>query len=266
MLLKNVTIAGNQTGDGGTGSSNGGRGNGGGLRAVGPGGPVTLTGTVLGANGPTNCSTVGGGLLADGGHNISFPESSCPGTVADPRLGALTANGGPTQTMALGGGSAAIDIVPADSNCPAADQRGVARPIGAACDAGAFEFAPPPTGGTPGPGADTTAPIVKLFLTRQRLRRALRRGYFARFSTNETGSAGLQLFASSRVFASRRIRVARGTLPVAHTGRNRIVAKFTRKARRRLVKRRAVTLRLVLTVKDAAGNRTKKAARIRLRR
>jgi hypothetical protein len=267
MLFKNVTIAGNQTGDGGTGSSNGGRGNGGGLHAAAGGGTVTLTGTILGANGPANCSTVGGGMLADGGHNISFPESSCPGTVADPRLGALAANGGPTQTMALASGSAAIDIVPADSNCPAADQRGIARPIGAACDAGAFEFAPPPAGsGSPGAGPDTTAPIVRLFLTRQRLRRALRRGYFARFSTNETGSAVLQLSANSRLLASRRVRVARGTLAVAHTGRNRIVAKFTRKARRRLAKRRAVRLRLVLTVKDAAGNRTKKAARIRLRR
>jgi len=43
--------------------------------------------------------------------------------------------------MALGGGSAAIDGVPAgDFNCPATDQRGVFRPQGPSCDIGAFEL------------------------------------------------------------------------------------------------------------------------------
>jgi hypothetical protein len=74
----------------------------------------------------------------DGGGNLSWPESNCPGINADPRLGALADNGGPTQTMALGPGSAAIDTALAAS-CPATDQRGVARPQGAGCDIGAYE-------------------------------------------------------------------------------------------------------------------------------
>jgi hypothetical protein len=49
-------------------------------------------------------------------------------------------NGGPTQTRALAAGSAAID---AGGACTATDQRGVARPAGASCDSGAYEFAPP---------------------------------------------------------------------------------------------------------------------------
>src|SRR5262249_45753340 len=45
-------------------------------------------------------------------------------------------------TRALGAGSAAIDVVPA-AGCAANDQRGITRPQGAACDAGAYEVAPP---------------------------------------------------------------------------------------------------------------------------
>ncbi|MFE1442188.1 choice-of-anchor Q domain-containing protein [Streptomyces sp. NPDC058739] len=57
----------------------------------------------------------------------------------DPRLGALGNHGGPTDTLALLPGSPAVD---AASDCPATDQRGVARPQGPACDIGAFEYRP----------------------------------------------------------------------------------------------------------------------------
>ncbi|HEY2215941.1 MAG TPA: choice-of-anchor Q domain-containing protein, partial [Solirubrobacteraceae bacterium] len=51
-------------------------------------------------------------------------------------------NGGPTPTMALGSGSAALDQVPlSGTGCPATDQRGVPRPQGAECDVGAYELA-----------------------------------------------------------------------------------------------------------------------------
>jgi hypothetical protein len=63
--------------------------------------------------------------------------------MANPRLGALAQNGGPTKTMAIGPGSPAIDKVPASgAGCPSTDQRGVKRPQGRACDIGAFEWAP----------------------------------------------------------------------------------------------------------------------------
>jgi hypothetical protein len=81
----------------------------------------------------------------------------------------LADNGGPTQTMALGAGSAALDKTPTGSaNCPASgtDQRGFPRPSGPACDIGAFEVQvpvqvpqPPPTAGATGsvvPTAQTT--------------------------------------------------------------------------------------------------------------
>jgi hypothetical protein len=58
--------------------------------------------------------------------------------VGDAALSPPANNGGPTQTMALGKTSAAID---AATNCTVTDdQRYVARPQGIACDIGAYEF------------------------------------------------------------------------------------------------------------------------------
>lgn len=73
----------------------------------------------------------------------SVVQGACPGTctsiiTADPLLGALGNNGGPTQTMALGAGSSALDAG-TNSGCPSTDQRGVARPQGTICDIGAYE-------------------------------------------------------------------------------------------------------------------------------
>jgi CSLREA domain-containing protein len=75
-------------------------------------------------------------------------DGGCPGftqvTSAQLNLGPLANNGGPTQTHALLSGSVAIDAAPdctlVDGTTPVTqDQRGVARPQGAACDVGAYE-------------------------------------------------------------------------------------------------------------------------------
>jgi len=64
-------------------------------------------------------------------------------------LSGLQNNGGPTQTIALLGTSAAVDAIPVSActdvggNPVATDQRGVLRPQGAACDIGAFELVIP---------------------------------------------------------------------------------------------------------------------------
>ena len=81
--------------------------------------------------------------VSDGGTNLQFPGTTCSLSItsADPLLGPLANNGGPTQTMAIPAGSPAVDanteICPPT---PATDQRGVARPQGPACDIGAFEL------------------------------------------------------------------------------------------------------------------------------
>ncbi|MGP0050933.1 MAG: Ig-like domain-containing protein [Solirubrobacteraceae bacterium] len=106
--------------------------------------PAVLEDTLLASNLGTNCA---GNHISDGGFNLSFDDTSCPSvTTGDPNLGALQDNGGSTQTMALGAGSAAIGQVPATGhNCTATDQRGVSRPQPpeVQCSIGAYEFAPP---------------------------------------------------------------------------------------------------------------------------
>jgi hypothetical protein len=86
-------------------------------------------------------------MLTDGGGNISTDASaqfSVSGSLSgiDPKLAPLADYGGPTPTMALLEGSAAIDAALA-SACAAFDQRDRSRPFGAACDVGAFESSPP---------------------------------------------------------------------------------------------------------------------------
>jgi CSLREA domain-containing protein len=120
-------------------------------------GPFTLKNTIVAGGsavvGP-NCS----GAFTSSGHNIddrTAAECGLKGAlgdiVANPMLGPLQANGGPTQTQVPLAGSPAIDA--GDNNgCPTTDQRGVLRPQGGACDIGAYELAPPnaATGGATG--------------------------------------------------------------------------------------------------------------------
>ena len=106
---------------------------------------VTVTNSIVANNGTYNCQIEGGGaaVLNSGGNNV-FTDPSCNPVgsdipVADPLLGPLADNGGPTLTQALLPGSPAIDAAN-NAVCPATDQRGVARD--AACDVGAFELVP----------------------------------------------------------------------------------------------------------------------------
>jgi CSLREA domain-containing protein len=103
-------------------------------------GSLSLANSIVSSNTPTNCA----GAITDGGHNIRFGDETCPGSTADPLLSPVADNGGPTRTQALGAGSAALDAVPASgAGCTSTDQRGVSRPRGPACDAGAYEKAAP---------------------------------------------------------------------------------------------------------------------------
>ncbi len=155
VIVSNSTFSGNSTdGDGGgihsfstltvsnsTFSGNGANRGGGIYRYT--GGTVTLKNTIV-ANSPVggNCNN----NITDGGGNLSYPDTTCPGINGDPLLGPLQNNVGPTETMQLGPGSAAIDAGN-DAICAAApvnnlDQRGIARPWGTHCDIGAVEQVP----------------------------------------------------------------------------------------------------------------------------
>jgi len=112
------------------------------------GGPTArLKNTIVANNPGGNC----GGLVTSDGHNLEN-SATCGFTAAgdlintDPQLGPLQNNGGlyQTETHALLPGSPAIDAGD-NVGCPPADQRGVARPQGARCDIGSYEFEGPGT-------------------------------------------------------------------------------------------------------------------------
>jgi hypothetical protein len=255
--LVHATVTGNRTGTGSVQL-------GGGLYVTGAGEPeASFKNSIVAGNIPQNCSLALAGKTVDEGNNISFPDTTCPGAGADPRLGPLQDNGGPTRTMALLAGSAAIDRVPAGAGCPATDQRGFGRPQGSACDSGAFEFVPPPI------ALDVTAPVAGLVVRRQRLGAAFRKGYVAHLTTNEVGKGVLELFTNVRkrpLAKIVRMRVAAGSRTLAAPGQYKIVAKFTRKAKKRFVRAQRLVVSVRLTVSDAAGNKTVKTKRVVLRR
>lgn len=107
---------------------------------------VTLTNTIIANNtheepyNGLNCQAA----MTDGGGNVQYPEFRPNGTrddlcvanplIANPLLGALADNGGPTQTLLPAANSPALAI---GQNCASIDQRGNSR--AAPCDSGAVE-------------------------------------------------------------------------------------------------------------------------------
>ena len=131
VTVENATIAGN--------SAFGGTGSGGSNISVAPGGSITIRSSIVAKGQPTalgNCDSVPislGGNVEDKATCFGVPDR--PNT--DPLLGPLSNNGGPTDTLPLLTGSPAIDF--GGACVLTADQRGLPRPGGSACDSGAFE-------------------------------------------------------------------------------------------------------------------------------
>ena len=115
------------------------------------------------------------GLLVSDGFNLdsdgTCAQQAADITAADPRLGPLANNGGPTQTVALLSDSPAINKGN-DALAPEKDQRGFGR--NGVSDIGAFEFAgpgpsPTPTP-TPSPGGSPTPTPSQLLNISTRVR------------------------------------------------------------------------------------------------
>jgi hypothetical protein len=115
-------------------------------------GVVNLTNTIVAENtGSGDCE----GRADTSDHSLDSDGSCGVGALsrADPDLGSLMENGGPTPTLALGAGSPAIGAGD-DSKCLAEDQRHFARPRGS-CDIGAYQSDALPGAGQPGSGTGT---------------------------------------------------------------------------------------------------------------
>ena len=127
VTMTNSTLSGNLSGLAGGGIFNN--------------GTLTLRDSIVANSSGGECFNIG--TVNDLGHNI-VEDGSCishPSSMSgDPGLGPLTDNGGPTLTHALFESSIAIDAGGCAGGSTSADQRGVARPQGGACDIGAFEL------------------------------------------------------------------------------------------------------------------------------
>ncbi|MGN6868134.1 MAG: choice-of-anchor Q domain-containing protein [Solirubrobacteraceae bacterium] len=126
-------------------------------------GTASIIGTIVSANtGAPNCTYSINGTAGSISERASLEgpagQTSCGFDLAsaDPKLGPLADNGGPTNTQALGAGSPAIGAVFLAGDCPATDQRGALRPQGG-CDVGAYEVAPPSVGAA---SATSTGPTT----------------------------------------------------------------------------------------------------------
>ncbi len=145
-----VTIAGNLANSYVTGTSTGG-----GIKNV--SGTVNMKGVLLGQNYAGPDSDDCNGALNSLDYNLIQTIAGCTIsgntmhniTGVDPKIDSARNNGGPTPTRALLAGSPAIDAIPI-AECKdqagamlTVDQRGFPRPVGGACDIGAFEGAQP---------------------------------------------------------------------------------------------------------------------------
>ena len=120
---------------------------GGGIQSAGA--PRTKSSIIAGNTAPTASDCSLGVSTGSAGHNLIGDDTGCGASFVDgvngdkvglaAHLGPLASNGGPTKTHALLAGSPAIDMAGGSPCATAKDQRGVARPKGPRCDAGAYE-------------------------------------------------------------------------------------------------------------------------------
>jgi hypothetical protein len=117
--------------------------------------------SIVSQNDGANCV----GPISDGGHDLVFGDTTCPGINADPQLVLPNASGRLPFVSTLQGSSPAIDAVPANAGCSTTDQRGVSRPQGPACDIGSYEWAPPSVSGAGASASEPTTSAVTAAVT-----------------------------------------------------------------------------------------------------
>lgn len=181
VTLASVTVAGNSA----PSATGGGLlvyHNYGGVTAVRIGGSI-VSGNTSGIGATANCArssvtqvpsqtqiiSLGYNIADDAANSCGFTAAG--DRIANPQLGPLAGNGGPTATMAIPAGSPAVDggnpqgCTGANGGPLLVDQRGVARPAAGSglCDIGAYELAAPAP--APAPPAPPTTPGVRVTIS-----------------------------------------------------------------------------------------------------
>jgi hypothetical protein len=259
VFLSTSTVAGNSVPAGSAGA---------GLHSV---ATFTLLSTVIAGNQAGTVSANCFGSFLNENFTLVFGDGSCPGTVGDPKLGPLANNGGPTETMGLNAGSAALNKIPQGSaeTCPPTDQRGVGRPVGGACDIGAFEGVLPAAPGPGGPaGPARKAAFGKSTLIRLSLRaRTIKSkgpvavviangnpfrvtGKLSAMTTKPVASA-----AAKRKRKAKRISLKAKAFTVAGSSKKTVKLKLPAKLRRLLKRKGKLSLQVKAVVTDPSGNR-----------
>src|SRR4051812_16458028 len=137
-----------------------------------------------------------------------------------------------------------------------------------------------PGGNTPGgntPGtvavADTAAPHVTLAAAGpQKLSKVLKKGYPVKLTTDEPGAADAVLVATGpaarglKLSAAKTVTVGRGSKTFGAKGQQSFVVKFTSRAKKKLARKRSITLELQVTVRDRAGNKTTQKRKVTLKK
>jgi hypothetical protein len=102
--------------------------------------------------------------------------------------------------------------------------------------------------------------VAVLSFAKRRLARVLRKGLATSGSTTEAGRLRLDvLYRGKKVATS-------GNRAVSGPGAVKLVARFTKKAKRKLARLRSAKLTLRLTATDAAGNVTVRKKTVKLKR
>ncbi len=219
--------------------------------------PLTVRNSVFADNrdatGIHSCASAG--PLTSFGGNVS-DDATCGTGATDkpnvnPLLGTLALHGGTTQVYDLLAGSPAID---AASQCPALDQRGVARPQGAACDSGPYELVPNPA------PLDTEVGLRlvkgKLFLSGKRFARVK----LTCLPTEASPPCGAEVRLKTRgkvQVGSKRKKLFLGSATITRIDPGRTESVAVRLSRRKAKLVRSGKVRKVLVIvraKDADGN------------
>lgn len=238
------------------------------------GSPLSVRNSVFADNrdatGLHSCTSAG--PLTSFGGNVSDDASCGTGTTdrpnVNPLLGTLALHGGTTKLYDLLPGSPAID---AAGQCPALDQRGVARPQGAACDSGPYELVPAP----PMPIADSE---LTMRVGKGNLRMNTRGRIQVRLSCPVTEASPpcrgrISVGATRPYWPLEPCGCVEALVAVGARGRFSIPAGKTRTAIARLPRRLARRIpdhwkprevRLFVSAKDAAGNQQSITQRRRL--